>query len=159
MQIREAKFPDELPFVQQLFREYADGLGIDLCFQDFEAELTGLPGRYSRPAGGVWLATRDTEASGCIALRPIDSATAEMKRLYVRPAFRGTGLGRRLAERVIVEAREAGYRRICLDTMPSMSDAVRLYRSLGFSPIEPYCFNPVPGAMYFGLELEKSTTS
>jgi GNAT superfamily N-acetyltransferase len=153
MEIHEAKFPDELSLVRELFREYAAGLGVDLCFQGFESELAELPGRSARPAGGLWMAWCGTEPAGCVALRPIDATTCEMKRLYLRPAFRGQGLGRRLAERVLTAARDAGYRQIYLDTMPSMGDAIRLYQTLGFTPIEPYCHNPVPGALFLGLEL------
>jgi GNAT superfamily N-acetyltransferase len=154
VEIREAQIPDELPLVRLLFREYADGLGIDLCFQDFEAELAGLPGRYARPGGGLWLALCGSEPAGCVAIRPFEPATCEMKRLYVRPAYRGQGLGRRLAEQALAAAVDAGYQRICLDTLPSMADAVRLYQLLGFTPIAPYCHNPIPGALYFGRNLE-----
>jgi ribosomal protein S18 acetylase RimI-like enzyme len=153
MEVRAARFPEELHLVRALFREYADGLGIDLCFQGFEEELAGLPGGYSPPGGGLWLARDGDDLAGCAALRPIDAATAEMKRLYVRPAFRGRGLGRRLAEHVLGTAASAGYQRVCLDTLPSMTDAIRLYRALGFNPIEPYCHNPVCGAMFFGREI------
>ena len=146
VEIREVQIPDELPLVRLLFREYADGLGIDLCFQDFEAELAGLPGRYARPGGGLWLAWCGTEPAGCVAIRPLEPVTCEMKRLYVQPTFRGHGLGRRLAERALAAAAEAGYRRVCLDTLPLMSDAIRLYQFLGFTPIEPYCHNPISGA-------------
>ncbi len=153
MEVNEARIPDDLPLVRLLFREYADGLGVDLCFQDFENELAGLPGKYARPTGGLWLATHGADAAGCVAFRPFDSSTAEMKRLYVRPGFRGYGLGRRLIDQVLTSAKQARYRRICLDTMPSMADAIRLYQSFGFTPIEPYCHNPVPGAMFLGREL------
>jgi GNAT superfamily N-acetyltransferase len=154
MVIREAQIPDELPLVRLLFREYADGLGIDLCFQDFEAELAGLPGRYVRPEGGIWLAFLGSEAAGCVAIRRLEPATCEMKRLFVRPKFRGHGLGRQLAEQALAAALHAGYQRICLDTLPSMADAIRLYQFLGFAPIEPYCQNPIPGALFFGKNLD-----
>lgn len=158
IEIRPAAFPRDLELVRGLFREYADGLGIDLCFQDFDAELAGLPGKYSPPDGRLLLAWRgdadDGEtAVGCVALRAVDGGTCEMKRLYLRPGLRGTQLGRRLAERIVAEARAAGYARICLDTLPSMSAAIRLYAALGFSPIEPYVYNPIPGALFLGLEL------
>jgi ribosomal protein S18 acetylase RimI-like enzyme len=152
-EIRPAEIPRDLDEVRSLFREYAGSLNIDLCFQDFEAELAGLPGKYAPPKGRLLLAWSGAEAVGCIALRPLDSAACEMKRLYVRPKARGERLGRRLAERICEEARSAGYSRICLDTIPSMTAAIKLYTSLGFKPIEPYVFNPVPGAIYLALEL------
>jgi GNAT superfamily N-acetyltransferase len=158
MEIREARFPTDLSIVRVLFREYAEALGIDLSFQNFEAELAELPGRYGRPAGGIWLAEHGAQPAGCAAFRPIDVTTCEMKRLYVRPAFRGRSLGRRLAEQIISNATAAGYQRIWLDTMPSMGDAIRLYRLLGFSPIEAYCHNPIPGALFLGLDLRRLTT-
>ena len=151
--IRPAVVPQDLPAVRELFREYAGGLSIDLGFQGFEAELAELPGKYSPPAGRILLAWRGTDAVGCVALRPVDDSTCEMKRLYLRPQARGERLGRRLAERVCDEARAAGYSRICLDTIPSMAAAVALYRSLGFKPTEPYVFNPVPDALFLALSL------
>lgn len=152
-EIRPAEFPRELPLVRELFREYADGLGIDLCFQGFEEELASLPGKYAPPGGRLLLSFSDGHATGCVALRPVEGGACEMKRLYVRPSARGQQLGRRLALRICVEARAAGYRRICLDTLPQMGEAVRLYSSLGFRPIEPYVFNPIDGAIFLGLDL------
>lgn len=151
--IRPAGFPHDADAVRALFREYADSLGIDLGFQGFEAELAALPGKYAPPGGRLLLAWRDDEAVGCAALRPIDAQTCEMKRLYVRPAARGERLGRRLAERICEEARQAGYARIRLDTLPSMAPAQQLYRALGFRPIEPYVYNPVAGARFMELDL------
>lgn len=151
--IRPAILPDDLPTIRRLFREYAAGLDIDLCFQDFDAELAALPGKYAVPAGRILLAWDGAEAVGCVALRPIDSGTCEMKRLYLRPQARGAQLGRRLAERICQEAREAGYARICLDTLPSMNQAVKLYTSLGFRPTEPYVYNPIQDALFLALEL------
>ncbi len=151
--IRPAELPRDLPVVQRLFREYQQGLGIDLCFQDFENELATLPGRYAPPGGRLLLAWDGAEAVGCVALRPTAGDACEMKRLYVTPGVRGRQLGRHLAERICDEARAAGYRRICLDTLPSMTAAVRLYTALGFAPIEPYVFNPVDGAIFLGREL------
>lgn len=160
IEIRSAEFPRHRALVQQLFREYADGLGVDLCFQDFEAELAGLPGKYAPPAGRLLLAwTDDQEAVGCVALRDIGNGACEMKRLYVRPQARGARLGRQLTERICSEARAAGYRRICLDTLPSMAAAVGLYESLGFRPIEPYVFNPIPGALFLGLDLAEPASA
>lgn len=153
IEIRPADVPRDLPVVRNLFREYADGLGIDLGFQDFETELATLPGKYAPPQGRLLLAWSGAHAVGCVALRPLAGDACEMKRLYVRPAVRGQDLGRRLAERICREARDAGYRRLCLDTLPSMSAATRLYSTLGFRPIEPYVFNPIEGAMFLGLEL------
>lgn len=146
--ILAARVPDDLPLVRRLFREYADGLGVDLCFQGFEAELAELPGRYAPPAGRLLIAWRGDEALGCVALRPIDEAACEMKRLYLRPQARGLGLGRQLAERICDEARAAGYARIYLDTLPTMTAAVALYESLGFRPAEAYVYNPLAGAMF-----------
>jgi GNAT superfamily N-acetyltransferase len=135
---------DDVDHVRALFREYADGLDVDLSFQDFDAELEDPLGYYVV----VLLA-----AEGCVALRRIDDQTCELKRLYVRPAGRGTGLGRRLAEAVIAEARTRGYLRLRLDTLPTMDAARLLYESLGFREIEPYRFNPVDGTTFLELEL------
>ncbi|CAN7205488.1 MULTISPECIES: GNAT family N-acetyltransferase [unclassified Variovorax] len=153
IEIKAAELPRDLDTVRVLFREYAESLGIDLEFQGFEAEVAALPGKYEPPAGRILLAWRGTDALGCIALRPIDASTGEMKRLYVRPQARGEQLGRRLTERVCQEAREAGYARICLDTLPTMGAAQGLYQSLGFRSIEPYVFNPIPGTKFLALDL------
>jgi N-acetylglutamate synthase-like GNAT family acetyltransferase len=152
LQVREASIPDELPVVRELFHEYAAGLGVDLCFQGFAEEVATLPGRYARPAGGLWLAVEGQQVAGCVALRPLGPERCEMKRLYVRPTSRGRSVGRLLVERVLVAAAEAGYRRMCLDTLPSMAAAIELYRSLGFREIQPYCQNPVPGALFLERE-------
>lgn len=153
MIIRDALFPDDFSAVRGLFEEYAAGLGVDLCFQGFAAELAGLPGLYAAPGGGVWLAEVDGELAGCVALRPLSDELAEVKRLYVRPAFRGAGVGRALAERVLQVAAGKGYRGVCLDTLPSMLGAIRLYQTLGFAEVDPYYRNPVPGALFLGREL------
>lgn len=153
IEIHEAQFPLEIELVRLLFREYATGLGVDLCFQGFESELASLPGRYTRPQGGVWLASAANQPAACVALRPHDRHTAEMKRLYVRPDFRGMGLGRRLVNLVVTYAADAGYRRICLDTLPAMSEAIGLYRQMGFKPIEAYYQNPIAGALFFAKDL------
>ncbi|MBM3787778.1 MAG: GNAT family N-acetyltransferase [Acidobacteria bacterium] len=137
--------------VRALFREYQQSLGIDLCFQSFEEELASLPGRYGPPGGLILLA----EQKGVVALRPLDPATAEMKRLYVRPSAQGTGLGRALAEAAISEARRKGYRRLRLDTLPQMGKAIKLYQKLGFQEIEPYTENPIHGALFLEIDLRE----
>jgi ribosomal protein S18 acetylase RimI-like enzyme len=151
--IRAARFPQDAETVRRLFRAYADSLGISLDFQDFDAELAALPGDYLPPAGRLLLAWRGDAAIGCVALRPLQSGACEMKRLYVSPRARAGGLGRLLATRICDEARSAGYRAIRLDTLPDMAAAQRLYRSLGFRPVEPYTFNPVPGALFMERDL------
>jgi putative acetyltransferase len=151
--IRPASGPEDIETARKLFREYADALGIDLGFQDWERELRELPGAYAPPRGALFLAERGGVVIGCVALRPLDPPLCEMKRLYVRPEGRGSGLGRQLAEHVIGEGRRLGYERMRLDTLPSMSEAITLYRGLGFREIAPYRFNPVPGALYLELDL------
>lgn len=194
VQILPACTSEEVELARELFLEYARGLGVDLCFQSFDAELAGLPGDYAPPSGRLFLAyavehaqaggmgageannetvkdsgpTKATPAfeerggapvipgaqlAGCGALRRIDSATCEMKRLYVRAEFRGKGVGRALAVALIHAAREIGYSRMVLDTLPSMTEAQKLYRCLGFREIPPYRHNPVPGALFLELLL------
>lgn len=137
-----------------LFAEYAAALGPGhLCMQSFERELASLPGDYASPTGGLWLARVDEALAGCVALRYGSAGIAELKRLYVRPAFRGLCLGRALAEHAIAEARNLGYSRVRLDTLPSMTEAVRLYRILGFRTIAAYHDNSVAGALFFELVL------
>jgi putative acetyltransferase len=140
--------------VRELFLEYANSLGFSLCFQGFDQELAGLPGDYAPPDGRLLLARFGDEIAGCVTLRKLDSEACEMKRLYLRPKFRGRGLGRALVERVLEEARAIGYRRMRLDTVePVMRDAVAMYRRFGFREIAPYRSNPIDGAMYMELEL------
>ena len=146
--------PRELQTVLELFQEYADSLGIDLGFQHFAEELAELPGKYGAPTGCILLAIVDDQPAGCVALRRLADDVGEMKRLYVRPAYRQIGLGRTLIERIIQEARTLGYSCIRLDTIPSiMGKAVSIYRALGFETIPPYCDNPVPGAVCMELQL------
>lgn len=143
--------------VREIFQEYAEGLGIDLRFQQFDAELAGLPGDYAEPRGALLLATVDGELAGCCALRPLDTAdypnTSEMKRLYVRKAFRGFGLGRLLTEAILDAARQAGYASVLLDTLNEMDTARNLYADLGFEEIPPYYHNPISGAHYLKVDL------
>ncbi|WP_424814470.1 GNAT family N-acetyltransferase [Roseococcus sp. YIM B11640] len=146
---------EEMETVARLFREYAAGLDVDLAYQGFEAELAALPGKYAPPAGRLLLAHgEDGEALGCIALRPLPEAgCCEMKRLYVRPAGRGLGLGAALVEALAGEARTAGHRELRLDTLPSMTAAIALYRRLGFEPMAPYYETPVAGTVFLRLIL------
>jgi GNAT superfamily N-acetyltransferase len=140
--------------IRALFREYADGLGFSLCFQGFDEELSGLPGNYSRPRGRILLARINEGDVGCIAMQPLSADVCEMKRLYVRPAFRGSGIGRFLADAIIREASGAGYRAMRLDTIePLMPRAIALYRRFGFREIPAYRPNPIPGALYMELRL------
>lgn len=144
---------DRLEAVRELFREYAKSLEVDLCFQNFEEELKQLPGKYSPPKGILLLANTGGKSAGCIALRPISDDICEMKRLYVRSGSRGTGLGKKLAERLIEEARTLGYRYMRLDTLSTMKSAQNLYLSLGFYDIDPYVYNPIEGTRYMELKL------
>ena len=152
--VTEAVDSPDVQAARELFVEYAAALGIDLCFQGFEEELRSLPGKYAPPSGRILLARADNELAGCVALRYLDNGIGEMKRLYVRPGFRSLGLGRRLAEAVIAAARRIGYRALRLDTLASMTAARRLYRELGFRPIEPYGYHPVEGTQFLELTLE-----
>lgn len=154
MKLIQAQSAEEIRLARQLFEEYAAGLGIDLCFQSFEKELAELPGGYAPPAGRLFLAVEENKTAGCVALRRIADDVCEMKRLYVRPEFRGTGLGHVLTEAIIQVACEIGYQRMRLDTIPGKMDrAIAMYRSLGFKEIGPYYVNPVEGALFMELEL------
>jgi ribosomal protein S18 acetylase RimI-like enzyme len=149
--------PRQLAQTRELFIEYAQALGVDLCFQGFEQELRNLPGDYAAPRGSLMLALLDGQAAGCCALRPLDNAdypnAAEMKRLYVRKAFRGFGLGRQLAEAILDQARQAGYSCVLLDTLDDMEAARALYAELDFKSIPPYYHNPIAGAHYLKVDL------
>ncbi|HRA13637.1 MAG TPA: GNAT family N-acetyltransferase [Giesbergeria sp.] len=149
--------PEHLAVLRELFQEYADSLSIDLCFQQFDTELATLPGDYAEPRGAVLLALVDGAPAGCCALRPLDAAdypnASEMKRLYVRKAFRGFGLGRQLAEATLDAARQRGYASVLLDTLDDMESARALYTDLGFAEIPPYYHNPIPGAHYLKADI------
>lgn len=149
---------ESLDATRDIFREYARVLGVDLCFQGFEAELAALPGDYAEPGGGLLLAWVDGALAGCGAFRPLPDAdyanACEMKRLYVRRAFRRFGLGRQLAQALMDQARQAGYSAMLLDTLDDMEAARGLYASLGFVEVPPYYYNPIPGAHYLKADLD-----
>jgi ribosomal protein S18 acetylase RimI-like enzyme len=154
--------PDALVTVRELFQEYAGTLGVDLCFQGFEQELAQLPGEYAAPGGALLLALVDGQAAGCGALRPLADVdypnACEMKRLFVRRAFRRFGLGRELTQKLMALATQAGYSTMLLDTLDDMEAAREMYASLGFEEIPPYYFNPIPGAHYLKVELDAMGT-
>jgi len=150
----QAENPAHITQARELFLEYAQTLGFSLCFQSFDNELATLPGHYAPPDGRLLLAECDGQLAGCVALHKLEDGICEMKRLYLRPQFRGKGLGRSLVDRIIAEARQIGYSRMRLDTVePVMKDAVGLYRKIGFREIAPYCTNPIAGALYMELLL------
>ena len=154
MKLIQATSPEEIALARQLFEEYASWLEISLCFQNFDKELASLPGDYALPRGRLFLAIEDDQLAGCVALRPLPDRACEMKRLYVRPTFRGRGLGRKLVATILEAAREIGYERMLLDTLPGkMDQALAMYRRLGFKEIEAYYDNPVEGATFMELSL------
>jgi putative acetyltransferase len=154
MKIFQAQSPADIESIRKLFLEYAAGLEIDMCFQNFEQELKDLPGYYAAPAGRLLLAREGETEAGCIALRPLKDSVCEMKRLFVRPSHRGLGLGGQLVATLIAAAREIGYAHMRLDSLPGKMDAaIVLYRSLGFREIPPYYHNPLAGALYMELAL------
>jgi putative acetyltransferase len=153
----EAQTSADITKVRELFLEYQRALGVDLCFQAFDQELASLPGRYARPTGRLLLAVDGESILGVVGLRALDGADCEMKRLYVRPAGRGLGIGRLLTTTLINEARLAGYQRMLLDTLPGMTEAQRIYRSMGFTEIAPYCDNPIAGTLYMAFDLQDAT--
>jgi putative acetyltransferase len=155
----QAETPEQIAEARQLFVEYADSLGFDLGFQGFDEELAGLPGAYAPPQGCLLLAIHDGGTAGCVALRDLGEGICEMKRLYVRPGFRGLRIGHALVQAVIAEAREIGYGRMRLDTVPAMAQARALYFSLGFREIPPYRFNPIPGTAFLELDLDRFRTA
>jgi|SRR5215469_1336231 len=150
----QAQSAAQIAQARELFLEYAKSLGFSLCFQNFDQELANLPGDYAPPEGRLLLVDYQGQPAGCVAVHKLSAEICEMKRLYLRPQFRGKGLGRALADRIISEAREIGYRRMRLDTVePVMKDAVAMYRKIGFREIAPYCANPMEGALYLELQL------
>ena len=154
MRLSQATTSHDIQNARQLFEEYAASLGFSLCFQNFDQELESLPGKYSPPSGRLLLAYSNEQLAGCIALRQLDAHTCEMKRLFVRPDFRGARLGKILVEAIIDEARAIGYKRMCLDTVPGKMDkAIGLYEAIGFRDVEPYYDNPVEGARFMELHL------
>jgi len=155
-EIRWAMIPGDIMTVRNLFKEYADSLNFELDFQDFREELATLPGKYAPPLGSILVAKQNGETVGCVAVRPLGEEICEMKRLFVKPAHRGRRIGRELALAIIAEAKRVGYRAMRLDTVEAMKEASALYRALGFQPIDAYCYNPLPGAMFFELKLGES---
>jgi putative acetyltransferase len=157
MKFIQVKSDEDVQPARRLFEEYAEWLGFSLCFQNFDKELAELPGDYAPPYGCLFLAVENDQVAGCVALRKIGEGTGEMKRLYVRPEFRGKGLGRTLTEIIIEAARDLGYQRLRLDTLPGkMDQAITMYRSLGFKDIERYYNNPYEEAAFMELFLNKT---
>ena len=156
VKLKQVESEEEVEQARGLFEEYAAWLGFNLCFQNFDKELSELPGDYAPPNGGLFLALENGQVAGCVALRKIDEGIGEMKRLYVRPEFRGKGLGRTLTQTIIEAARDLGYQRLRLDTLPGkMDQAIAMYRSLGFKDIERYYNNPYEAAAFMELTLDQ----
>ena len=153
VEIRDALAPADVEIARELFVEYQKSIGVSLCFQGFDRELAGLPGDYAPPRGRLWIAYVDGRVAACVALRPLGANDAEMKRLYVKPDFRGHKLGRTLATLVVDTARSLGYAHLKLDTLPTMGEAQSLYASLGFVDTAPYNDNPVGGVRFLALAL------
>jgi len=159
LNLDHASTPEDFSRIELLFLEYAawldqnDPHGIDLCFQGFDAELATLPGKYAPPQGRLYLASWQDELAGCVGMRPMEADVCEMKRLYVRPQFRGKGIGKHLVETIIQAGRDIGYRAMRLDTLPFMDSAIALYRRYGFRPIEAYYTTPIPETLFMELDL------
>jgi len=153
IKIEIAKTGEQIELARALFGEYARSLDFQLCFQDFQSELDSLPGEYASPDGCLLLAFYENNVAGCVAMRKLAEDTCELKRMYIKPAFRRLGLGRQLADTIINKARQAGYRKMRLDTIDTMIEAIDLYRSLGFEEVGRYRYNPIEGARFFELEL------
>jgi putative acetyltransferase len=158
--LAQAESPAQIAQARELFLEYAQSLGFSLCFQNFDQELAALPGDYAPPEGRLLLAMYEGQVAGCVAIHKLESGICEMKRLYLRPQFRGMKLGRVLVDAVMAEARQIGYQRMRLDTVePVMKDAVAMYRKIGFREIPAYCANPMAGALYMELDLRHDTSN
>jgi ribosomal protein S18 acetylase RimI-like enzyme len=155
LRVAEARAPHQIATARRLLEEYAESLGDDVCLQGFDEELATLPGKYAPPDGRLLVATQGADIAGCVALRRLDQGICEMKRLYVRPAFRSRGVGRVLTEEITRQAGTAGYRCMRLDTLPTMVSALTLYRQLGFREIPPYGSNPADGALFLELQLDR----
>lgn len=159
MIIKQAETEPEIEAVRELFREYHEFLNADLCFQSFEEELNSLPGKYVQPDGKILIGLLDKKIVGCVAVRRLEETVCEMKRLYVRPETRGTGLGRKLTEQIIEAARDLGYQTMRLDTLDRLSEAMNLYEKLGFRKTVAYYKNPLSGVIYWELDLKQITSS
>lgn len=151
LELIQAETARQLELIRSLFKEYERAIGVDLCFQNFAEELATLPGRYAPPDGRLYICVVGGDPVGCVALRRADHESGEMKRLYLRERFRGRGYGKRIAREILDQARDIGYRRVVLDTLPGMLEAQGIYASLGFKAMAPYAFNPIPGVYYLEM--------